>query len=159
MDEKTLARFWAKVNKDGPVPSQRPDLGPCWVWTAYCIEQGYGRFRMPDQSEYAHRVAYQLLFGPIPEGLCVLHDCDNPPCVRHLYLGTQLDNAADRKARGRTADRRGERSGATKLTNEVVRSLRVEYAGGSTQQELSDVYGLTQSAVSRIVNRRTWSHV
>ena len=158
MDEKATTRFWSKVDKNGPVPPHRPELGPCWVWTAYCIKQGYGRFRMPNSQEYAHRVSYIIQFGPIPVGACVLHECDNPPCVRHLYLGTQLSNAADRDSRGRTARRRGEQSTST-LKDALVLGIREDYANGMTQSKLAARHGITQSAVSRIVNRVSWSHL
>lgn len=82
-------RFWARVDKSGC----------CWVWTGSCNNKGYGRF----DGEYAHRFSWRLLSGPIPDGLNVLHRCDNPPCVRpdHLFLGTVSDNARDMWAKGR----------------------------------------------------------
>jgi hypothetical protein len=91
-------RFWAKVYKNGPVPQHIPELGPCWLWTAY-ISEGYGEF----ESTTAHRTAWELTYGPIPLGFDVLHRCDNRTCVRpaHLFLGTDLDNARDREAKGR----------------------------------------------------------
>jgi hypothetical protein len=92
-------RFWAKVQKgDG-----------CWLWTGGKFRRGYGAFkrRGPDgrfQQQKAHRVSYEWLVGPVPDGLCVLHTCDNPPCVNpaHLFLGTNLDNSEDRRVKGRS---------------------------------------------------------
>ena len=92
----------AKVNRSGP--EARPGLGPCWLWTAFTKENGYGQFgRAKHDGVYAHRFSYELHVGPVPEGLCVLHKCDVRSCVRpdHLFLGTERDNAHDRDTKGR----------------------------------------------------------
>lgn len=96
-------RFWAKVNKDGPIPAHVPELGPCWVWTAALHRRGYGWFRFNGTPTLAHRVSWELTNGPIPDGLQVLHKCDNKPCERpdHFFLGTDADNMADKTAKGR----------------------------------------------------------
>ncbi len=97
-----MDRFWSKVDKNGPVIYE--ELGSCWIWTAARNgPNGYGAFRIGKQKHDAHRVAYELQIGPIPEGLCVLHKCDNPPCVRgdHLFVGTRGDNNKDMHKKGR----------------------------------------------------------
>ena len=89
--------FWLQVNFD-------PDA--CWTWTGYCNAAGYGHVRWgEDRRVFAHRVAWEAVHGPIPDGLVVCHHCDNPPCVRpdHLFLGTVRDNAQDMIAKGRSA--------------------------------------------------------
>lgn len=76
----------------------------CWPWAGYRQREGYGLVRKKGQpAEAAHRVAYRLFVGPIPPGMVVMHRCDNPPCVRpdHLRVGTQAENLADMRAKGR----------------------------------------------------------
>ena len=89
-----LARFWAKVNKEGPVPQHAPDLGPCWIWKRGKTS-GYGGFHpAKGQTVLAHRYAYEVTVGPIPDGLVVDHLCRRPACVRpsHLEPVTNLEN-------------------------------------------------------------------
>jgi hypothetical protein len=75
---KPLAeRFWLKVDKDGPAPEHRPELGPCWLWTAGKDHHGYGVFWAHGRSTSAHRAAYELLIGPVPDGLDLDHVCHN----------------------------------------------------------------------------------
>jgi hypothetical protein len=89
-------RFWTKVEKSAS----------CWLWIASRDGNGYGTFWNIDQRrlDRAHRVAWEMTYGPIPNGLHVLHHCDVPPCVRpdHLWLGSHRDNMLDREAKGRT---------------------------------------------------------
>lgn len=90
-----MDRFWSKVNKtDG-----------CWLWTAGTWSQGYGAFSLNGKNIRATRFIYELTYGPIPDGLLVCHNCDNPRCVRpdHLFLGTIDDNNQDMKRKGRYA--------------------------------------------------------
>jgi len=97
-DQKTIDRFWNKVDR-----TSNPNC--CWEWTANKLKQRYGRFSIGKKHILAHRFSYELHYGKIPDGLDVLHTCDNPPCVNpnHLYLGTQQDNANDMVAKNRQA--------------------------------------------------------
>jgi hypothetical protein len=92
-------RFWEKVDKPGGADA-------CWLWTGTPDVNGYGKlwwFDHTNKGKFAHRISWELHNGPIPDGLFVLHSCDNPPCVnpKHLFLGTQLDNMRDMVAKGR----------------------------------------------------------
>ena len=101
--ERTVQeRFWNKVNKsDG-----------CWEWSAGRLDSGYGRFRLDGRMLVASRVAYSLTFGAIPDGLSVLHSCDNPPCVnpKHLRTGTRSENMQEMVARGRNSTRESDKT-------------------------------------------------
>lgn len=99
LDSRFMERFWAKVNVAGP--------HDCWEWTAGTDRAGYGRISLGGRGDRrlvgAHRASWQIVNGPIPDGLFVLHSCDNPPCVnpQHLRVGTNADNMADMVVRGR----------------------------------------------------------
>ncbi len=116
-----LERFWASVNKDGPIQSHCPNLGPCWVWTGR-TNNGYGYLSGQDTRldgrgwEFAHRLSWIIEHGSIPVGLWVLHRCDTPPCIRpsHLFLGTSQENTADRVRKGRSARTNAEKTHCSK---------------------------------------------
>lgn len=78
-------------------------MSTCKLWPKSCTPQGYGKLQVNGVTLLAHRVAWEEEYGPIPKGMCVLHHCDNPPCVNteHLFLGTYLDNNRDMWAKGR----------------------------------------------------------
>jgi len=81
-----VRRFWLKVDKNGPVPEARPDLGPCWVWTGTLSWQGYGHILIEGRMRRAHRVAYEMLIGPAPDGLDLDHLCRVRHCVNPAHL-------------------------------------------------------------------------
>lgn len=101
MNQSWVDRFWAKVNKHGTVI--RPELGPCWEWTAARFDSGYGMVGLNRKTSYTHRTSWVIHNGAIPDGLKVLHKCDNPPCVNptHLFLGSAKDNTDDMNAKNR----------------------------------------------------------
>ncbi len=162
MDEKTIARFWGKVDRSGGDDA-------CWLWKASKNKQGYGSFwYRRDALEAAHRVSWRIANGSIPTlsagRSCVLHRCDNPPCVNpaHLFLGTDLDNARDRDAKGRCragTNQRGERNPSAILTAALVVELRLAHASGMAWEELAERYGISHATARDAVHRRTWQHV
>jgi len=79
-------RFWARVDKNGPVPECRSDLGPCWLWQGWRASNGYGRLGYSGRRVAAHRLSYELAVGSIPEGLQLDHLCRNPPCCNPAHL-------------------------------------------------------------------------
>ena len=151
-------RFWAKVDKQGPVPTHRPELGPCWPWTG-CLSPkvtGYGYIGQGKRSRRASQVSWELHYGPIPPGQQVCHHCDFKPCIRpdHLFLGTWLENMADMRAKGRQA--RGEAAGKARLTAAEVLAIR---AADGPRQPLADRYGVSLATISDIRLRRRWRHL
>lgn len=161
----TERRFWSKVNKAGPVPAHRPELGPCWEWTAGRARRANGQeayamfwLKSENQNVLAHRLAWTLEHGD-PGELQVLHACDNQGCVRvaHLFLGTQQDNMTDKVNKSRQA--RGERAGRVKVTEEDVRQIRELRRSGLSQREIGERFGLSQCHVSSIVRRTVWKEV
>ena len=111
----------------------------------------------------AHRVAWELMCGPIPDGMCVLHHCDNPGCCnakRHLFIGTKADNVHDMIAKGRKVQVRGEDAPGAKLREIDVMEIRRRYsAGGVTYKSLGREFGVAKLEVARIVRRQAWPHL
>ena len=142
--EVRLTKFWQRVDK----------TGNCWLWTGAQGPNGFGVTRWEDRNQYAHRVAYELIKGAIPDGLMVLHTCDNPTCCNpaHLFLGTRQDKTQKMVGHGRAYRPFGERNPKHKLTDAEIAEIRRRYdAGNVTQQALADEYGLHYSQVSLIV--------
>lgn len=154
-----LDRFWEKVDVAGP--------DECWLWLASVNGGewgGYGQIWNGERNLSAHRVSWVLEHGDIPKGVNVLHACDVPPCVnpKHLFLGTQADNAADMWSKGRQGGcyAAGEKNGFSKLAERQVRAIRRRYAdGGVTMAELGAEYGCNKTAIWKIVHRESWPHV
>ncbi|HUT15273.1 MAG TPA: HNH endonuclease signature motif containing protein [Anaerolineae bacterium] len=143
-------RYWEKVDVRGK--------DECWEWVAGTNSRGYGQLQVDGKSAYAHRLAWELENGPIPEELCVLHRCDNRNCVNpaHLWLGTNADNSRDMVKKGRPA--RGAEHAHAKLTRQEVQQIRHLYSTGEyLQRELGKRFGVSESHVSGIVNRKYWA--
>lgn len=135
--------------------------GDCWVWTGYSDRDGYGRIGdSTGKMLSTHRVAWELANGPIPDGMYVLHSCDNPPCCKpaDLHLGTHADNMREKNERGRPTRMIGVTNPAAKLTEAQVLAIRERYAaGGVSQKALGREYSISETTIWEIVKRRKWA--
>lgn len=141
-------RFWSKVERNAP--------DECWPWTAGRFLGGYGLFSIGNRDFGAHRIAWRLLHGPIPDRKHVCHRCDNPACCNpgHLFLGTNADNMRDRDSKGRQA--RGTRHPRAKLTDDLVRAIR---ADGRGSKALSKALGVSRTVIRNVLLGLRWRHV
>lgn len=171
-------RFNIRVNKDGPI---HPILKTrCWLWTGHIRDPKaklhYGGLRIGNKMERAHRVSYELHVGEIPKDKCVMHECDNPICVNpeHLSIGTKLDNYDDMRNKGRDnkatglnhgrktkpeRTARGEKHGVAKVTDDIVREMRVLREAGWTLWSIAKKFDVCERTVVLITKRITWRHV
>lgn len=149
-------RFWQQVKK---VKGEKS----CWLWAGDTSPDGYGKFSLFRDEKWhslrSHRYVYEITYGTIPVDLLVLHECDNPICVRpdHLFLGTQQDNIADKVTKRRQA--RGEKMATAKLTASQVQMIRSGARMGLTLTEIAKVYRVSIETISAICRYRTWKHV
>lgn len=151
-------RFWSHVARSEG----------CWTWSAGLDKDGYGKFaislprvngRQKQKHVRAHRLAYLLTHGDIPDGLLIRHSCDNPRCCNpeHVLTGTQLQNRGDAVDRNRVA--RGERHGMRKLTADKVREIRRKSALGARRIDLAAEFSISYPQICSIVTRREWRGV
>ncbi len=138
--------FWSHVAIAGP--------DECWLWQQSVGSHGYGQTWNGKSVVLAHRVAWELTHGPIPDGQFVLHRCDVKRCVNaraHLFLGTDAENAMDKARKGRAPAR---------LNADTVREMRRRYAdGGITTYRLAADYGVDRTTVCLAIRGVTWAHV
>lgn len=157
-----LERFWSKVDKSGD----------CWLWQAAKTEKGYGVFSLRGRTYKAHRVAYELLVGPIPAGLCLCHNCpggDEPACCdpSHMFLGTKRENNADMVAKGRHvpggtyggAYPLGEAHHNAVLTETDVREMRSRSLGGDSFSIIARDFGVGLTTAYKAIKGITWKGV
>ena len=150
-------KFWKEVDKNG---ASVTSIGtPCWLWTGYA-PKGYGRVWLNGRNERAHRAAWIMANGPIPNDLLVLHRCDTTLCVNvgHLFLGTHIDNVEDciRKGRRKQGDHKGERHAKAKFTNADILEIR---ADSRSHVEVAKERDVDRSTICDIRNRKTWRHI
>lgn len=165
-------RFWAKVQVIH-------DEDSCWEWTASKNKWGYGKFGVKGKHLGSHRVALTLHNNQeIPDGLSVLHRCDNPTCVRpsHLFTGTQKDNMQDKAAKGRVINQwtvcpdeflAALQSGKhVRLNQELVLSIRERYrfltlsmTNQKAQLLLTEEYGVSFGCIKDATEYRTWKNI
>ncbi len=128
----------------------------CLLFPFPIDKKGYGAINIGRKKFAAHRFAWELCNGQIPCGMNVLHKCDVPACVNpnHLFLGTQAENLADMRAKGRSA--MGEKNGQAKLTPAEVRQIRSEVG---SQRSIGGKYGVAQTVIGDILRRKSWRFV
>lgn len=164
MDNLVEERFWSKVDKSGD----------CWLWMGGRTKRkkykegtkfrgNYGAFFYKNKQMKAHRVSYMFTFGEIPDGMCVCHSCDNPPCVRpnHLFIATQAENLHDRERKGRTfkdGGKKGAENCQAKLSPVDVVLIR-ELLKTQTSKAIADWLGVGTSTIYRIKSGKGWRSV
>ena len=128
------------------------------VWLGQVDKDGYGRVVYQRKVVRAHRLSYLLHIGEIPDGLFVLHTCDNPDCINpdHLFLGTPKDNMVDKMRKGRGADLRGEKNSRAKLSTQQVLEIRKDKRAVG---EVAKAYGVSHGLISGIKTKTRWSHI
>ena len=144
------------LEADGPLDT------PCWLWQRPGGHCDHGQIWFDGKLHMVHRLVWTICIGDIPIGLFVLHKCDDGRCCNpeHLFLGTQQDNIADMIAKGRdNFPNPGEKNGRALLREEDVLTIRSLFEQGATQQQLAVAYGMSHSAITKIVHRRTWRHI
>jgi len=149
-DLDLIARFWHFVEKtDG-----------CWNWTGASANFGYGVIaNRPGPSIRAHRLSWEIAFGPIPAGQLVLHRCDNPRCVRpdHLFLGDHAANTEDKVQKRRQPH--GERHPQSLLSDAAVIEIRRAPRDTATRRMLAMKFGVKAALICAVQARRTYVHV
>ena len=174
MGAEFLKKFWGRVDRSGG----------CWLWTGPRFNHGYGMVTFGGiRNGLAHRVSFLIHNDQIPEGMWVLHRCDNRLCVNpaHLYAGTQQDNMRDMIERRRyygwvrpeavaRGDKhgsrtrpervaRGERVASAKLSERSVLEIRRLAAAGGSQKQIAQQFGVHVNTVRYIVRRKLWKHI
>lgn len=146
--------FWHRVEK----------TDKCWNWTAATHKFGYGEFRFKSIFYRTHRFSYEMHHGTIPDGMSVLHHCDNPRCVNpdHLYAGTAVENSIDMHSRGRWKLRNpycGERHHLSRLSANDVLDIRSKLKNGTAIRALAREYGVNQGTIQGIDRGKNWKHL
>lgn len=150
-------RFWNKVNK----------TESCWEWTG-AIYHGYGAFSDGTMTHRAHRLAWQMVNGPIPKGIWILHRCDNRKCVRidHLFAGTPQDNVDDMMGKKRHwifmnhgPITRGSKNGCAKLTESDIPKIREMASIGILKIRIAEKFNVSSDAIERVLKGKSWAHV
>ena len=159
---KTLG---AKYSKHGPeikhmLCTNTQYNGDCLEWTGYIASNGYGRLSINSLPALVHRIAWEIANGPVPEGLCVCHHCDNPRCIfpGHLFISDAKGNQVDciQKGRSKCLSFKGERHLKAKLTEEQIMEIRASNEQGKA---LAERYGVAQTTISDIQKGKSWQHL
>lgn len=195
LTERRIFNFKRRIGITGSIQEHVPHLGECHEWQGLFHRSGYGQFhvrgRRCDPTVYilAHRLAWFLEMGEIPQGMGVLHKCDNRKCTRidHLFLGDQKANGEDMAAKNRSGSKgekawqrrhperimrgkdhprwgkdglKGESHPSSKLNDEKVVSILTMYATGDySYPEIASVFSVSNGTVQQIIQRKIWSHI
>lgn len=147
--KNTQDDFWSNVNKtDG-----------CWEWKRAKNKRGYGVYSFENKKQLTHRLSYMFTHGELPSSILVCHKCDNPKCVNpdHLFAGTQTDNMNDMVIKGS-----GRNNYNRKISIEDIKIIRAKYPHcpkDGTVKELAKKYGINESSMTKIINRKTYKHI
>lgn len=146
-----VAKFWKYCIPGAP--------DECWEWQGNIGTNGYGRFRCAGTTYATHRLSYEIHNGPVPDGLNILHKCDNPACCNphHLFAGTDLDNMRDKAQKLRAP--RGSENKKSKLDEVKVHRIRELASSGTAPLEIAKEFGVSRRNIYEILNGRTWRHV
>jgi hypothetical protein len=163
--QPTAEKFWSKVNKNGPIAPHMTT--PCWLWTGYISPRnGYGELARKGETSRAHRISWELHYGPIPDDLLVCHICDVRHCVRpdHFFLGTYQDNRIDAVQKGRakapkSAFKNGIEHPNAKLSSQKVTEALERFANGESQQAIAKSFGVTRQTIHKVLKGQTWKHI
>ena len=152
--QRWTSRFWEKV----VIPA---DKTQCFEWIGFKDPDGYGRCGIGTSKRHvgAHRAAWIIAGGAIPEGMHVLHRCDNRGCVNalHLFLGTNLDNVNDMTRKGR--QNRGSLHPRAVLNEKLAREIKQLLADGVPQKKLARMYGVSRDTIRGIYRGQSWKHI
>jgi len=154
INQKHINKFYSRIKK----------TKTCWLWTGCKDKDGYGRQFVKDKTLKAHRIAFYLKHGHLPEDMLVCHTCDNTSCVNpdHLFLGTWNDNVQDMMKKGRYVQggkpHPGEKNGRAILTEKQVIKIFKQH-GKKTYPELAEEFGVTRSCIQNIMLGKSWKHL
>lgn len=143
--------FWSRFVKQGD----------CLLWTGSRDKNGYGKIRVLHKLWLVHRLAWTLNHGPIPDGLSVLHKCDNPSCAAdsHLFIGDQFANMQDMTHKGRSRNSTGEHNPRAKITDAVAAQIKQQCANGLKLRTIADQFCVSIQCVNHIATGYTWKHL
>ena len=154
LNSKTINKFNSLIRK----------TNKCWLWIGCKDKDGYGRKGIKKKTFKAHRIAYFLHYGILPDDKLVCHSCDNPSCVnpKHLFLGDWNDNVQDMMKKGRYVQggkpHPGEKNGRALMKEKEVREIYSKYKK-KPYSELAKEYGVTKSCIQNIMLKKSWKHL
>lgn len=144
---------------------ERDPATECWNWTRAKFECGYGAKTIKGKQFYGHRLSYELHKGPIPDGLVVMHLCDNRACINpaHLRVDTQRENLLDARRKGRlpnyTNQPKGDKHHRAKMSETDIKKIRGLHNEGVSLRAIAASYGMHDSTIGDICKGLTWKHV